>query len=316
MGDGVDNMNQGREVSRRDAVKLGVAGLAGAAGVALLAPKTAEAANGPMLTGTTNAATSSTDLTNSGTGYALRVTATSGDGLAVFSGGGSGNHGVAGYSANGDGVMGQSGATGTAVFSPEFGVHGVSDVTGQSGAYGEHVADGNGVLGTTGAGGRAGVVGRHAGSGSGVLGQSEGGAGVQGNDLSTEVTAYGVFGQSPNGTGVQGVTTSGAALAGRVSGAGGVGLFLQGRALYSGCGIATIKGTVASPKSSIKVSEVDLSAQSMVLAMIQTNNVPGTFVQSAVPNVAGFSITLTLNHQVAKSVKVAWFVIDLIPPPL
>ena len=53
-----------------------------------------------------------------------------------------------------------------------------------------------------------------------------------------------------------------------------------------------------------------LTASSLVLATIQTNNAPGVYVQSAVPNIAGDYFTINLNQAVTKSVKVAWFVIN------
>ena len=301
-----------RGVSRKDAVKLGVAGLAGAAGAAMLIPAAADAADGPLQMGTSNTSSAVTRLSNTNTGDGLSVSAIEGDGISGDAGGATGSKGVAGFNTGAVGVYGESGSSGSNIDAPQFGVHGVSDKTGQSAVCGEHVGDGNGVLGTVSAADGAGVVGQNVLAGDGVLGESNGGAAVHGHDLSSEVTSYGVFGQSPNGSAVYGVTTTGAALAGLANGAGGVGLYLQGRAVYSDCGIATVKGTAAKPKSSVKVGQVSLSAQSMVLATIQTNNAPGTFIQSAIPNPAGASVTINLNQNVAVAVKVAWFVVDLV----
>jgi len=47
-----------------------------------------------------------------------------------------------------------------------------------------------------------------------------------------------------------------------------------------------------------------------VLATIQSNNAPGVFIQSAVPNVAGSYIIINLNKAVTKYVKVAWFILN------
>ena len=79
---------------------------------------------------------------------------------------------------------------------------------------------------------------------------------------------------------------------------------------FSRSGIKAIAGTTLSPKSSVKVTGVALTASSLVLATIQTNNAPGVFIQSAVPNVANSWITITLNQAVTVSVKVAWFVVN------
>jgi hypothetical protein len=58
------------------------------------------------------------------------------------------------------------------------------------------------------------------------------------------------------------------------------------------------------------VTATTLTASSLVLATIQTNNAPGVYVQSAVPNVAGNYFTINLNQAVTKSVKVAWFILN------
>ena len=53
-----------------------------------------------------------------------------------------------------------------------------------------------------------------------------------------------------------------------------------------------------------------LTASSLVLATIQTDNAPGVCVQSAVPDVARSRFTINLTKSVTTSVKVAWFIVN------
>jgi len=133
----------------------------------------------------------------------------------------------------------------------------------------------------------AGVYGIHHGGGSGVWGQDDfGGVGVTGSS-STNVGVH-ANAEQP----------------------GVIALQVSGPAVFSRSGIKTIAGTTGTPKSSVKVTSVALTASSLVLATIQTNNAPGVFVQSAVPSVANSWITISLNQAVSKSVKVAWFIVN------
>jgi hypothetical protein len=156
------------------------------------------------------------------------------------------------------------------------------------------------------------------GTGVGVYAESDGGTCIQANDRSIQTTAYGVYAQSSGGTGVYGASTDGVGIfadtqdgtALTARGQFGVALDVQGTAQFSNSGLATVNGGAATPKSSVKVTGVALTASSLILATIQTNNAPGVFVQSAVPNVAGSSFTINLNQAVTKHVKVAWFIIN------
>ena len=117
-----------------------------------------------------------------------------------------------------------------------------------------------------------------------------------------------MYGASTDGVGIFADTFDGTALTAR--GQAGIALDVQGTAQFSSSGLAIVKGSVATPKSAVKVSNVPLTANSLVLATIQTNNAPGVFIQSAVPNVAGSYFTINLNQSVTKFVKVAWFILN------
>jgi hypothetical protein len=199
------------------------------------------------------------------------------------------------------------------------GVKGVADgagngVTGQS-------QTGNGVYGSTSgvlADDVAAVKGVTTGAGFGVWGETNGGIAVQAKDTGVSTSAYGLYAQSSGGTAVYGTSTDGLGVVGQTFdgtgvtaiGAFGTALDVQGVSKFSRSGLKTIAGTTLSPKSSVKVSGVALTASSLVLATIQTNNAPGVFVQSAVPSVANSWFTIYLNKAVTKSVKVAWFIVN------
>ena len=164
------------------------------------------------------------------------------------------------------------------------GIEGVGDLVG---VYGRD-------LSTDGA---TAVFGQHFGTtGIGVHGQTGGvGSGVYGEALGSGV---GVYGEAKgSGTGV--IATS----------ASGISLSVRGKVQLSRSGTATIAGTSASPKGSVVVSNVALSAKSMVLVTAQ-KNVAGVWVRAAVPNVAGNSITIYLNKNVTTSMPVAWMVVE------
>ena len=92
----------------------------------------------------------------------------------------------------------------------------------------------------------------------------------------------------------------------------GTALFVDGRISHRWCGRASINGTIAVPKSAATVSNVALTANSLVLATIQSAS-PGVYVDSAVPHPTTGKITITLSAAVTKKVVVAWFVVDLMP---
>jgi hypothetical protein len=342
MSDTTHHETAERRISRAAAVRFGAVAAAGAAAAALAAPDAASA-NGALTTGTTNTETASTDLNNTGTGYGLRVSAISGTGLVGLSGGGSGEQGVEGFNTNGNGngVYGQSGSDGSLIFTPANGVHGVCNTDGENGVLGEHRGSGDGVRGTSSGGNGVegtsatgnGVAGSitssvtdtvaamrasNGGTGVGLYAESNGGACIEAKDRSVSTDAYGVYAQSSGGTAVYGDSTDGIGVfantydgtAFTARGQFGVAIDVQGTAKFSSSGIKAITGTVATPKSTVRVTGVALTSSSIVLATIQSNNAPGVFVQSAVPNVAGSYFTLTLNKSVSKTVKIGWFVVN------
>ncbi len=170
------------------------------------------------------------------------------------------------------GVLGQVGGTG-----------GIG-VVGEGGTYGVegNTATGTGVYGNTGAEGQNGVYGHAANAGgSGVYGQNDGAG----------------FGDSANGTGVWASSQNATALK------------VSGKAQFSRSGVATVAGTSAAPKKSVKVS-LPITAKSMMTAMLQ-KYVPGVYVVAAVPNVAGGYFTIYLNKSVTTSAgPIAWIVTE------
>ncbi len=183
------------------------------------------------------------------------------------------------------GVLGQVGGTG-----------GIG-VVGEGGTYGVegNTATGTGVYGNTGAEGQNGVYGHAANAGgSGVYGQNDGaGFGVAGRASG----GIGTLGDSANGTGVWASSQNATALK------------VSGKAQFSRSGVATVAGTSAAPKKSVKVS-LPITAKSMMTAMLQ-KYVPGVYVVAAVPNVAGGYFTIYLNKSVTTSAgPIAWIVTE------
>lgn len=227
-----------------------------------------------------------------------------------------GVYGIAGDAAtSGAGVLGY-GASAIGVYATTQ-----SSDASQGAVYAENDGGGNGVYATTDSAITDDVSAVRAvneGTGVGVYAESDGGICIQANDRSVATSAYGVYAQSSGGTGVYGASTDGVGIfadtfdgtALTARGQAGIALDVQGTARFSTSGLATVKGTVATPKSAVKVSGVALTANSIVLATIQSNNAPGVFIQSAVPNVIGSYITINLNKAVTKYVKVAWFILN------
>jgi hypothetical protein len=86
---------------------------------------------------------------------------------------------------------------------------------------------------------------------------------------------------------------------------GGTALKVTGRAVFSRSGTVTVRaGTSSATKN-----HVALTGSSLVLATLQ-HDVPGVWVRSAVPEVAGRSFTVHLSKAVRPSTTVAWFVIN------
>ncbi len=203
--------------------------------------------------------------------------------LAINTGDGAAFHG---FSGGGEGLYGQSGLkAGTRPGQTRNGVHGVTDSRTDSGVWGEATGGGVGVAGatsTSGISGNPAVTGVNVGSGPGVKGESRGG-----------------------GTAVLGVTaTGGTGVLAQATG-GGTALQVSGPALFSRSGLVTITGqetaTVSIPGR--------LSASTLVLALLQTpaNNL---WVRAAELDQKTGEITIHLNRAPAKSVKVAWFVVN------
>jgi hypothetical protein len=156
------------------------------------------------------------------------------------------------------------------------------------------------------------------GIGQAKLGVPDSGAGLVGIGTSVGVSgqgddgtnAYGVQGVAYNsGTGVIGV--AGAPAIGEGVGvtaqhtSGGTALQVIGKAAFSRSGTLTIKAG----DSAVTLTGVALTAASMILATLQ-NDVPGVYVQSAVPDVSEGSFTIHLSKAVPTSTTVAWFVVN------
>lgn len=178
----------------------------------------------------------------------------------------------------------------------------------------------NGGAGVRGRGTAYGLYGSSIVGGDGVYGQGTNGLDGVGTENGVQATGgtfgvfatgtdYGVYGSAPN-HGVYGraTTNTGAGLEGEAASSSGFGLRVSGKIELSRSGLATVAGTVATPRSSVVVTGVALSAKSMVIATVQTS--AGVWVKAAVPNVAGGSVTIYLNKAVSKSVPVAWMVIE------
>ncbi len=183
------------------------------------------------------------------------------------------------------GVLGQVGGTGGIGVVGEGGTYGVEGNTATgTGVYGNTTADGqNGVYGHAANTSGSGVYGQNDGTGFGVAGRASGGTGT--------------LGDSANGTGVWASSQNATALK------------VSGKAQFSRSGVATVAGTAAAPKKSVKVS-LPITAKSMMTATLQ-KYVPGVSVVAAVPNVAGGYFTIYLNKSVTTSAgPIAWIVTE------
>jgi hypothetical protein len=204
--------------------------------------------------------------------------------FAANSGGGAALYGLS--AGGGEGLYGQSGITsGTRPGQTRNGVHGVSDSPTDSGVWGEAVGGGVGVAGATstfGVNGNPAVTGVNLGSGPGVKGESRGG-----------------------GIAVEGLTGSGGIGVFAEASSGGTALEVSGPALFNRSGMVTITGQAAATVS----VPGGLSSSALVLALLQTS-VANLWVRAAEPNQANGEITIYLNRAPARSVSVAWFVVN------
>lgn len=236
---------------------------------------------------------------NTGGGTGVKGTTSGASAVAVLGQatlGGIGVKGTAG-GAGSVGVAGENSGSGD-------GISGVTNSTTASGVRGENAGGGPGVTGVA-EGIAAAVSGQNGGSGDGVFGENMGtGNGVHG--LTDANPAAGVFGEhSGNGSGVRGLAFGDAAGVLAENGGTGPALSVQGKAEFSRSG----KATLLAGRSSVRVSGVALTGDSLVLATLQKLR-PGKFVTAAVPDVAGDSITINVNQAVNQATAVAWFVVN------
>jgi hypothetical protein len=161
------------------------------------------------------------------------------------------------------------------------------------GVHGTGAESGSGVVGVGGGNG-AGLFGIGTGSGAGVIGNGGSGGGD------------GVTGEAAKGRGVHGRATAAQGVGVLAENtAGGIALKASGPAVFSRSGILT----VAARSSKVTKTRVALTAGSLVLATLQ-QDVPGVWVRSPVPNVAGHSFTMHLSKAVPVKTKIAWFVVN------
>jgi hypothetical protein len=154
----------------------------------------------------------------------------------------------------------------------------------------------NGVMGYATSGNARGVLGDAINDGTGVFGSTDSGVGVQ----ASSKTGRALWASA--GTGGTAATLV-------APKAGSTALAVGGVASFSRSGIATVAGTTAAPKSSVKVTGVPLGATSIVLATLQ--QVSGAVaIKAAVPNVAASSFTIYLTEPVSTSINIGWFILN------
>jgi hypothetical protein len=288
--------------SRRDVVRLGAAGVVGVLAAGAIAPDGASANDGdPLLLGdSANACTSRTGWDSSDSAYTLSMT-NSGDGACLEVTGGKFGPGLEAFgTGSNEAISAFSPGPGATIFAS------VGNATGSS------QAGGIAMQGASADSIGAGLLGENTGTGTGVHGTSNGGNGVYAEDKSSAATANGLLATSSAGTAVNASTNTGIAVSAEAGSAGGTALWVSGPAAYSNCGVATVGGSVATPRQSVLVKGVKLSANSLVVATLQAS-IAGVFVASAVPHPTAGTITITLNQAVSQHVKIGWIAIDLIP---
>ena len=306
-----------------------LAGAAGALGVvaaetiARTVPAEATQGSAVILGQDNTGATARTAAITSGNNE-LGVLADPGTSFGVYGVGGIGVRGEARPGSGGTGVSGRGDVDGASYGIIGYGTGNAAGVDGLGGnSSGPGVVgqrgdpDGTGVVGIGGSTNGNGVYGEGEGFGTGVVGQggaSGPGTGVWGRGTGAAPGVHGIGGPS-GGTGVLGEGGTGIGVSGTagsgigVLAAGATALSVQGQALFSQSGRATVAGTSATPKSSVTVTGVSLRSGSLVLATPQTH-LSGVAVSAVVPNVAGSSFTIYLTKAVTNAAKVGWFVVN------
>jgi hypothetical protein len=293
-----DAADHERPTGRRGFLAIIAGAFAALSARSLVSTPDADAANGdPVRAGRSVSATSLTKVTNtSDTGAGLWGVAN-----------GAARHGIYGTNAGkGHGAGGLANASGVA------GVHGMNDDDAGYGVWGDS-AGGFGVYGTSA-------------NGTGILGAAEGDAGVGVAGTASGFQAFGVQGVNHgNGIGVLAQSDgAGAALYAKaaydvavyadasvkepttigVYASGSVGLQVEGPAVFSSSGVAT----VPAGSQSTTVDWARLTAGSSVLATAQASQ--QRYVVAAVPDVTNRRFTIHLNKAASADLPVAWFVIN------
>lgn len=266
--------------SRRALLGAGLGAIAATLASALGRPTHTDAANPPLLLNQDNVATELTTIRRDGIGTAFVGSSDSGTGIKGSSDSG---YGVDGGSYSEVGVRGSSvskwGVYGLSTSSN--GIYGHSSASGASGVYGDNLSRGYGVAGR---------------SNSQPLGEN----GVFASATLGDNTAdgVGVWGRSAHGIGVFADAANPDAVAFTANGV--------TRFARSGRLAIAVGDRSASPLINVRID-----AGTLVLATLQKNQ-SGLWIQSAVPDPAGNTFTVTLNKAVAGLVpiKVAWFLVN------
>ena len=304
---------------RRALLQTAAVALGAALGDGILRTGRASATTGYMRFGADNdAGSAATTLTSSNdSGSTLKVTNTSPTGAGVW-GVSDKAIGVIGFSSSFYGVYGHSDSS--------HGLHGRSESgTGVQG----YSPLGIGVLGEAAGsqGNGTGVYGKATGqNGVGVLATSSGGHGVFAT--SSSIYAAGVYGIGPTqGFGVLGQVATGAGVAGSATGHGdgvsgaandstgvgvrakstnGTALSVDGINQFSQAG----RGSFAIGESQHTIGGVKLTANSGVVATLNTSAGAGIYLARARVNVADSRIVLVLNQPAKSAVQYTYFIVD------
>jgi hypothetical protein len=195
------------------------------------------------------------------------------------------------YGLGDTGVYGSGGTRGVQGSGNTYGVYGQLNPTATGTTYAVYGT--GGTYGVAGTGTTAGVYGTGT---TGVYGLTTGTCiprcptGVLGKSTTSGI---GVSGSSSTGIGVSAYSATGTALS------------VQGKAKFSRSGLLTVPAGM----DHATVSGVSLTSASLVLATVQSAN-GDAFVKQAIPDVAGGSFTVFLDHAPTVDVPVAWFVLN------
>lgn len=269
-----------KKTTRRQLLRRGGA-LAGAAAAAAMARQpAARAETGEfMVLGQANTADSTTFLTNTGGGTGLMGSSGT-DGVGLM--------GAADGDVNGFGVVGGRGSFDTAEFIQPAGIYGITNAASTIPAHA--------IIGHGRSPNKAGVYGYHpGGTGTGV--RAEGGH----RGLYAVAT-------KPGGVAIEAIITNGTAIR-AIASVGEVGLDVDGFFKFRRSGVQFVRGTPATPRSSVKNSGEVISPRSKVFATIQ-GFFPGVWVAGVRVEVDSSSFTIHLNKAVKQDVPVAWFIVD------